>query len=224
MDRERKFDEALVAATELGIMPRSLLAAVTTAFTPERLSADERRFLEGPFVVHQSAWNETRPKWLEDIAAGERVAIALGCAPAGMIIGPAELAMVMYGASLDAPMRSDCADLYMWATCNAVAKRDNKPVAEVFADVGMKPIEDEQVLGGGYSQIAHTYRELAHEIRRKVIRAQQERERAARREAKEAKTAPKVAPVKIAEAATPKPTRPVVAVQLDMFTEKDEAA
>jgi len=174
----------MVAMTELGMLPRSIIAAVTEAFTPDRLSLDERRFLTGPFVVHESAWNDTRPKWLSDVAGGERVAIAFGKAAPGLIVGPAEIAMVMYGASLDAPMPRDYAELYLWAAVSAVAKRDKRDAAAIFGVMNMQPIENDDVLAPS-GRLHNAYSRLAHDVRRKVIAAATGRDRQERREARE---------------------------------------
>lgn len=198
-------DALLAKAAEVGLMPPAVVSALLAVFSPGRLSLDDRRFLDGPFIVHESPWNATRPAWMAEIAGGERVAIALGQAPLGMIIGPAELAMVMYGRTLDAPLGYRMTDLYVWASANAVAKWKQKTVEQVFSELDMKPVTDAQVLQPR-GMLHNDYWSLAHDVRRKVIAAQTLNERAAHRRDK-------------ADAKLQKPARPVVASMFDLFGE-----
>lgn len=169
-----------MAAAALGLVPASIVAAVTEAFTPERLTLDERRFLRGPLIVHQNGWTDTLPTWLADAARAERIGIVFGQTPQ-FIVGPAEIAAVMYPATLQAPMYHDHADLYIWATVSADAKRKNVEVAARFIELGWTPIHDDEVLARG-GRLHETYRRLAEDIRRRVINAQADRERGEKRQ------------------------------------------
>jgi len=220
MKNPDRFNEGLMQAAMLGLMPPKIIAAVTEAFTPDKLSLDDLRFLKGPLVVHESPWNVDRPAWLAEQAGAERIGIVFGVTPQ-YIIGPAELATVMYGASLDAPLSHYHADLYIWATVNAVAKRDGKTAQDVWhglfgGNLGMgRPIEDREVLEPG-GRLYETYREIAHDVRRRVISQQAERDRGVKRRAREEQRetgSGRDTPLAVPPAATPQ----AAAVQMTMF-------
>ena len=138
-----------------------------------RLSPDDRRFLEGPIIVHQSAWNSTLPTWVIPQVLVERTQIVLERLP--FPVGPTEIMAVMYGATMDNPLRSDAADLYLWASVNAAARHFGHDPRALWMKLDMASIPSDQVVerGGRYFE---TYRALADEIRRKVITAQRKRE------------------------------------------------
>jgi len=206
-----RFDEGLMMAAALGLMPASLVAAVTEAFEPDRLTLDERRFLAGPLIVHDSyrgrGWSETLPAWVKDMAMSERIGIVFGVTPQ-YIVGPAEIVAVMYAAGMEGPLGRDHADLYCWATATAVAKRDGTTPAAFFANLGTKPIPDSDVLRRGGS-LHETYRYLAEDIRRRVIAAQADREREGRRAAKAEAAKPKAESTPAPKPADPPPDYPV---------------
>ena len=215
-----RFSEGLMQAAMLGLMPPKIVAAVTEVFTPDKLSLDDLRFLKGPLVVHESPWNANRPAWLAEQAGAERIGIVFGLTPQ-YIIGPAELAAVMYGATLDRPLSHYHADLYIWATVNAVAKRDGKTLEQVwhgrFGDHPHheRPIEDRAVLQPG-GRLYETYREIAHDVRRRVISQQAERDRGVKRQAREEQRETPSGhdtSLSVPPAATPQ----AVAVQMTMF-------
>jgi hypothetical protein len=166
---------------------------MASVFLPEHLSLDERRFLEGPLVVHASAWNDSRPEWIAQQVGAERVGIVFGQTPL-YIIGPAELTAVMYGASLDAPMGHYHADLYIWASLQATAVWKRRDPVDWARELGLELMPDDQVLQPG-GRLHHIYSELAHDVRRRVIAQQAERERIANREARAQQTANKPRPV-----------------------------
>jgi hypothetical protein len=180
-----KFAEGLMAAAALGMMPRSVVAAVTEVFTPDRLSLDDLRFLKGPFVVSNAGgWDADIPQWLFEAAGAERIGIVFGVTPQ-YIVGPAEIAAVMFAATMVAPMGHYHSDLYIWATINAHAKRNDLDPAKLFRELlDMDPIEDRVVLLPG-GRLYETYRHLAHDIRAKVVARQAEHDRAAKREGRE---------------------------------------
>ena len=204
--RHRDMLGALAAAG----LPAKVIGALVASLCPDALALDDRRFLEGPIVVHESPWNDTRPDWLGALVGAERAAIVFGTAPAGQVIGPAELACVMYGASLDRPLRRDAADLYVWATMGAVAARDGLDRAAAAAKHGIDdcPADDAVLRPAG--RLNRAYLDLARDVRRKVIAAQEQRDRvrnaAARREAAAVK------------AAAPPEIEPDATAQLGLFT------
>jgi hypothetical protein len=162
----------LSALAELGL-PASVVASFAAVFDVGGLTLDDRRFLTGPLVVHRSPWNEGRPKWMDIQAVQERVLVVFGQLPRH-IIGPSEIAAVMYGASMDAPLGHEWHELYLWAAAQAVARRDG----------GKRPgcIEtlDDDVFLSPDGRYHHSYRELAQDVRRRVVTLQAGRERETR--------------------------------------------
>jgi hypothetical protein len=150
----------------IGLDPRWLGAL--GGFAGLFASEDDRAFLEGPVVVHQSPWTETLPKWMPEQVRWERSEIVFGLAPKGLIVGPTEIAAVMYPRTFESPMRSELADLYLWAGVEASCRNFKKATAQMWADMNTKPIETAEVLQP-YSRLWGIYQPLAHEIRRKVI-------------------------------------------------------
>ncbi|MCH8996696.1 MAG: hypothetical protein IID48_00330 [Proteobacteria bacterium] len=156
---------------------------------------DHIRFMKGPVVVHRSPWDDTIPKWLFDGIAGDRLRIIFQEREEGVVgqhIGPVELSAVMYPAMLESPTSSEVSDLYLWATTKACARRDDKPEAVYWENLGCDPVEDRHVLEPN-GRCHHAYRELAHAVRSKVLEQQMERERAEKRTKKPAPAVPVVA-------------------------------
>lgn len=144
-----------------GLLP---LLAEFGGFT---LTADDRRFLDGPAVVHSAGgWHEDIPAWLFDQLRAERVEIVLGGAP--WIVGPTELTAVMYSAVCEAPLDGDHADLYLWASTNAVARHRGCPSGDLWAALGYPPIPDSAVITRG-GRLWPVYQPLAEAVRRRVI-------------------------------------------------------
>ena len=155
------------------------LVVMLIEFAGIKLPLDERRFLMGPIIVdNSSGWHEVMPRWMPLQVAAERVEIALG--EAAWPVGPTEIAAVMYAAVMAAPMSGETVDLYCWATANACARHYGKPVADYWDKLvsGPRSIEDREVVRPG-GRLYENYRELAGEIRRKVIAAQAMRDKSA---------------------------------------------
>jgi hypothetical protein len=117
------------------------LAALTDVFLEmsglPRLKAEDRKFLAGDIIVHAPGG------WSNDLSGhpinqrkhpggpklfdydkhiyAERVLIALGL-PAWRV-GPIEVSMVMYAATLQAPLNSTLSDIYIWASSHAASRQ-----------------------------------------------------------------------------------------------------
>ena len=143
-----------------------------------KLSADERRFLTGPIVVHRTGWMDLTPEWVFDLARAERFEIVVEKKP--MIVGPCELTAVMYGAMLEAPRTHDLTELYLWASVNAAARHYKRDPAGIWQNLDHRPIEDSEVIERG-GRLWNTYQPLANSVVRKVIDEAHEREREERR-------------------------------------------
>ena len=172
-------------------MARSAIA-VLAEFAGIELKPDDRRFLEGPIILHQSLWNDTLPGWVAPQVAAERAEIVLK--RLAMPVGPTEVMAVMYGAMLDAPRPHNTSELYLWASANAAARHYKRDIGEIWRLLDMAPIVDSEVIEPS-GRLHHDYTSLVAEIRRKVIAAQKRREPKLRK--------PKMAPPQLLPA--PKP-------------------
>ena len=208
MDDLSRHARMLQAMAGMGLSRRAI-GAMTSVFMPDTLSPDDRRFLMGPLVVHENGWTETLPAWLHDQVGQERVGIVFGLTPQ-YIVGPAEIAAVMYAATLAAPLNHYYADLYCWATIHADARRKREEPELGFARLDMPPISDSDVVVRG-GRIWETYRELATDVRRRVVSQQALRERGEKRERQEQARNENGYD-------TPSPARPeIVNVQMTLF-------
>ncbi|MGI9485301.1 MAG: hypothetical protein ACR2RF_05345 [Geminicoccaceae bacterium] len=161
--------------------PKDLIVAMVD-FAGIKLCADHRRFLTGPVVQHRNGWQDTTPPWLYDAIPAERLAIVLddhAHGREGSKVGPAELAAVLYPASMEAPMHHWSAEIYLWACGHAQAAKKGVPADEIRKVVDF--VQDGEVIDPAGS-LHHDYRHVANDIRRRVIRHQKERERQTRRQ------------------------------------------
>lgn len=189
--------QLLTALTGLGLGKEFAATFLETA----DVHPDHLRWLRGPVVQHRSEWMDLTPSWLFKAIPGERLRIVLDEHARGEVgwhVGPAELTAVMQPASLEAPLSYEHTQLFLWASAHAVARRDDKPLEDIWRALGGAPVMDAQVTrpGGAFYQ---DYRHLASDIRRKVIQAQKARERSLR-----------------SHAPRPAPSRPDI-VQLSLF-------
>lgn len=145
---------------------------------------DAMRYLRGPLVIHGTAWAGSLPEWMASQAVAERSEIVLGNSP--YLVGPTEIAAVMYPATMEHPMRHDAVELYLWAAVNACCKQYHRTLKEQWKMVGHDPIADKEVIQHG-GRLWQDYSQLAWEIRRKVISAQADREKEPRQTNQESK-------------------------------------
>lgn len=170
---------ALTALAEIG--GGGLIGPLISVFGADLgLSLNDRRFLAGPLIVHQSAWMDIVPKWMASQAIAERVEIVRGTREG--IVGPTEIAAVMMPWTFEAPLGYEMTELYLWASTAAVARHTGRPVDEIWAALEhQRSIPDTEVVTRG-GRLWHLYQPLAYEIRRKVIQAQAKREKEERRQ------------------------------------------
>jgi hypothetical protein len=189
----------LIAA--LGFLGMSAeLTSVLAKWAGIERSLDAMRYLRGPIVVHQTRWLDTIPKWLFAAAKAERHEIVFGKSP--YIVGPAEITAVMYPAAMEHPLSRDAVDLYLWAGANAVAMHKHEPIEKIWQGMECPAIRNKEVIIPG-GRLWYDYSNLSHEIRRRVVAEQTQRERASARSTKETKEKPEPA---------------VVGIQLSLFT------
>jgi len=89
-------------------------------------------------------------------------------------VGPAEIAAVLYPATMEASLHHWATEIYLWASGNAKAAKDGIPVDEIREKVAF--VDDAQILTPTGSFHRH-YRDLVTGIRRRVIRCAKERKR-----------------------------------------------
>jgi hypothetical protein len=132
------------------------------------LSDDDRRFLNGPFIVADGA-----PSWLAELARNERFEIVTKIKP--MIVGPLELAAF-----------EPDGELFLWAAVNASAWRYRVDPKAIWKAIGKTPIADKDVVDPK-GRLWSEYETAANQVRRWVIQAaiEEEREEAEREERRE---------------------------------------
>lgn len=189
-------------------MAREALATMLEFATDGKLHKDHKAFLLAPIIQHKSQWRETTPKWMYSLIGYDRLKIILDERKTGKVgwhIGAVEIATVLYPATIDAPMRHEAGQIYLWGAAQAVALRDKKPVADIWKIQGIHPVTDDDVLNpkGRYH---FEYKNFCLEIRRKVVRAGLERVRSIKNTATPQKKKPK-----------PKPPQSQGGLQLDLF-------
>lgn len=134
---------------------------------------DHVDFLLGPIIQHKTQWMETTPPWMYEQTHSDRLKVIFREHNQGIVttdVGPTEIATVMYPATMEAPMRYQAAQLYLWASAQASAEHRNIPLTEMYNMLSMAPIEDSKILDKE-GEFYQEYRQLCQEIRRKVVAA-----------------------------------------------------
>jgi hypothetical protein len=137
--------------------------------------ADDRRFFTGPIVFHSRERRDPyhpANRWKGHIYA-ERFRYCIGRSP--FRVGPAELAAVLYNASLENPLGYALSEIYKWAAAGAIkaAQGGNNPFKPADPALWRLPTDsirvktDEEILAD--HQIRSAYNALSAEVRRKVI-------------------------------------------------------
>ncbi len=146
---------------------------IAALLSMDKAHKDHIAYLTGPVVQHRSPWAESTPPWLYKAITGDRLRIILEEHDKGITgwrVGPAELTTVMYPATMDAPMRMEYADIYLWASAQASARHYGKSIDEMSKQIGIEPVPDRLLTepSGRYHQ---DYKHLCSDIRRRVVRA-----------------------------------------------------
>ena len=162
-----------------GMGAQLLVALVNMGASVEglgKIAGYRLKFLGGPIVCHSRCRVlESHPVTSNEAfklnVRADRLKWALGLTE--LPVGPTEIAMVMYEASLQAPLTDHMAELYIWATKTAMY-RVNPENLERLNAVPSKFSADgdpEQILADPMTRL--TYFGFANEIQRKVINATQ---------------------------------------------------
>lgn len=132
------------------------------------ITADGHRYLHGPVILHGAPWRDCVPQWMVSAIPGERYRVLHGLLP-GHIVGPTELAAVMMPATFEGPLHHELVEMYCWASYKAVCQHYGKDsdIAQSASEVARS--KDEDFIGEN-GQYRYTYENLAHEIRRHVIK------------------------------------------------------
>lgn len=128
-----------------------------------RLDADTKHYLRAPVLCHKSDWTADAPAFLFTQARRERIAIVLGAMP-GMV-GPSEITVILFAASLCAPLQREYAELYFWAAGHAMKGHQLEP-HQVWEKIGVE-ISDADILEPR-GRLNQTYKHIAQEIRSKL--------------------------------------------------------
>lgn len=180
----KPIQQMLITLAESGAS-KELLHAIINLYG-ENVQKEHMRFLFGPAVLHQSPWIDMVPTWLIQAVMPERLAIMFEEQENGKIgwqVGPAEITAAMMPATMDGPMQHEAAAVYLWASAHAAAKHYDKPLADIWRQIDGHAVTDKEVTAPG-GRYFHNYQRISAEIRNKVVRVQQERERDQRRQSK----------------------------------------
>jgi hypothetical protein len=139
-------------------------------------TAEQRRYLSGPIVLHNPGWADTVPKWLTAAIPAARVeqvtaetAGEIECNLATL----EEVCAYLYTASLVFPLNRDHAAIYLWATGQVLSRQGRvtsiESVFEMLGEIGvhgqtLTDYQEHEVLGV-----------LQRDIRRSVARHAQVR-------------------------------------------------
>jgi hypothetical protein len=169
---ENHLAKLLKVTVELGA-PMSQLGQLLAVFpSSPPIPIDELRYTFGPIVYHtprgkRDGWMqpETINRWRPRVNL-ERIEILCGERPD--LVSPAEIWLVMYGATLEGPMQRDITEIYLWAAHRAYLASGQQFPPSFYKDHNGFVVSDEQVFDGN---LAHEYRLLCQAIRRKVVAA-----------------------------------------------------
>ena len=171
----RRLSSLLTALASVGLGNPQLTGLLE--FGLGSLTAEERHWCIGPLVIQDNAWASSLPDWLAIQARRERPSwLAREYAhevPRGLV-GPAELVSVMYPACMEAPLRGEAAELYLWAGCHATAVERGSSFEQVAGElehgyVSWRVPRDDAVFDEA-GALLRAYRVLSQEIRRSVAR------------------------------------------------------
>ncbi|CAG0984034.1 hypothetical protein ANRL2_02670 [Anaerolineae bacterium] len=135
------------------------------------LTAEQRRYLSGPLVLHNPGWADCVPDWLTAAIPAARLAQVTaefqGEADPSLATLE-EVCAYLFTASLTFPLDSDHTAIYLWATAQVLSCQGRVPsveaVFEMLGEVGVH----HQILS--QYQEREVLRTLRRDIRRSVTR------------------------------------------------------
>lgn len=183
----------LFAMARLG-MPRQALAVLLDFALGDKLDKEHRRFLSGPIIQHKSQWKDTTPVWMYEAIGYDRLSVIFkerAERKIGWQLGPIELATMMYPATMESPLRHEYAQIYLWAAAKANAYHYNKSEEEIWTNLGIRRIPDDEILKP-QGQYHYAFRELCIDVRRKVVNHATDYERQAHKQQSKPKPPPTI--------------------------------
>lgn len=138
--------------------------------------------LTDPIVVHPGGWGDTLPEWLKQGITIERLAMNLRALRGEEATGTdAEACAYLYTACLCFPLDHDWTNIYLYVTSQVYTRHRTKETGvEVPGDIRVEKLNDQEIMD---------LRRLKGWIYQKRTQARQERERAERRENRDAAAA-----------------------------------
>lgn len=143
-----------------------------------RLTAEQRKYLAGPLVMHNRSWGETLPAWMEESIPTARlrqvIAEVTGEDPEGMA-SLEEVMAYLYTACLALPLSQEHGRVYFWVASRVLPRYGMVSNSEGLVEqLGMRP---EELRLSDYERREYLDH-LRRDIRRSVVRnAKKEKER-----------------------------------------------
>jgi hypothetical protein len=135
------------------------------------LTAEQRRYLSGPLVLHNPGWADCVPDWLTSAIPAARLnqVIAEIAGEADQPLATLEeVCAYLFTASLAFPLDGDHTAIYLWATAQVLTRQGHavsvESVFEMLGEVGVR----HQILS--QYQEREVLRALQRDIRRSVAR------------------------------------------------------
>ncbi len=108
------------------------------------LTAEQRRYLSGPIVLHNPGWADTVPEWLTaaiSAARLEQVQTEVEDETVRDLATLEEVCAYLYTASLAFPLDRDHAAIYLWATGQVLSRQGRvtsiESVFEMLGEIGV---------------------------------------------------------------------------------------
>jgi len=169
----------------------SELLRILLEFADINLSPEQRRYLVGPILTHQSPWAADTPRWMLEAVTAARLDKILSELLEQKKDGLAttlEVAIILQAVSMEAPMTTAWANVYLWSAREAYLKyhlsqtTNQEAVLTSFDRLQIKALSSDER--------QQYYNQLAIDIRKKIVQSQQAREPSPTQEAN-----PKKAPL-----------------------------
>jgi hypothetical protein len=138
---------------------------------PLPLTAEQRRYLSGPLVLHNPGWADCVPDWLITAipaARLEQVTAEVAGETERDLATLEEVCAYLYTASLAFPLDRDYTAIFLWSTTQALSRQGRVPSVEVvFEMLGEIGAHDRTLTA---YQEREVLRVLRRDIRRSVTR------------------------------------------------------
>lgn len=174
--------QMIKATVELG-MPMNLMGMVLAAFPREPpIPIDVLRYTFGPLIVHSTHQGDGLGWLTQDVIDKWRPRVSLErleifCGERRDIVSPAEIWLVMFNATMAAPLQYRLTEIYLWAAHRAYLAAGHERPPGWDGNL-MRIAGDEDIFEG---HLSDEYRQLCREIIRKVVNHSQISSRRAKR-------------------------------------------